>query len=162
MAFLGEVFNLDDMPRDEPRGFEPIPAGWYTAAIVGADVKTTKAGNGSYIALRLDITGPSHQGRVLWSNINTRNPNLRAEEIGRGQLGQIMAIIGLASIEDSDQLIGGNLAIKVTVRDDSQYGPGNEVKGFKAIEGSGSALPKAAPATTAPANGKAAPPWASK
>ena len=160
MAFLNETFDVNDMPVAEKRSFDPIPAGWYTAAIAGAELKTTKAGTGNYIAVRFDVIGPEHQGRVVWCNLNTRNPSSQAEEIGRQQLGNIMRAIGVTKLEDTDQLIGGNLSIKVTVKDDPDYGPGNEVRAFKAIEGS--PPPVAAPAATAPAAPSAAPPWAAK
>ena len=161
MPFLGEVFDLNEMPVAEKRDFEPIPAGWYTAAIAGAELKTTKAGTGNYIAVRFDITGPEQQGRVVFTNLNTRNPNPKAEEIGRAQLGDIMRATGIAKLEDTDQLLGGNLSIKVTVKNDPTYGPGNEVKGFKAVDGSVPPI-AAAPAAVAPAASSAAPPWASK
>ena len=170
MGFLEESFDIADLPTAKDRDFAPIPAGWYTAAIAGAEVRTTKAGNGNYIAVRFDITGPEHQGRVVWTNLNTRNPSSQAEEIGRQQLGDIMRAIGLTKLEDTDQMLGGNLTIKVTVKDDPTYGPGNEVRGFKAVEGS--TPPAAAPAKKkAKAKAKAqendpepaaAPPWASK
>ena len=160
MAFLEQPIELKDIPADEDRAFSPIPAGWYTAAIAGADIRETKAGNGNYIAVRFDITGPEYQGRVVWTNLNTRNPNPKAEEIGRQQLGNIMRAVGLTKLEDTDQLLGGNLAIKVSVRDDPTYGPSNEVKGYRAIEGS--APPVAPPDTKTAANAASAPPWASK
>jgi hypothetical protein len=119
MGFLEETFDINDMPVAEKRNFDPVPAGWYTAAIAGAELKTTKAGTGNYIAVR-------------------------------AQLGDIMRATGVAKLEDTDQLLGGNLSIKVTVKDDPTYGPGNEVRAFKAIEGS--TPPVAAPA--------APPPWA--
>ena len=58
MAFLDETFDIAEMPVTEQRSFDPVPAGWYTAAIAGAELKTTKAGTGNYIAVRFDITGP--------------------------------------------------------------------------------------------------------
>ena len=160
MGFLGETFDIAEMPVTEHRDFSPIPAGWYTATIAGAELKTTKAGTGNYIAVRFDIIGPEHQGRVVWCNLNTRNPNPKAEEIGRAQLGDIMLATGVARIDDTDQLLGGNLKIKVTVKNDPTYGPGNEVKAFEAIDGS--APPKAAPSAAAQAAPSADPPWASK
>ena len=36
MAFLETPFDINDIPVEEKRDFEPIPAGWYTAAIAGA------------------------------------------------------------------------------------------------------------------------------
>jgi hypothetical protein len=73
-----------------------------------------------------------------------------------------MRAIGLAKVTDTDQLIGGQIAIKLEVKEDAQYGASNEVKGFKSVSGS------AAPAAAIPqvqsnsALAKAAPPWAKK
>ena len=164
MAFLGQTFEQDQLPQSTVGEFEPLPAGWYTATITGAEVKETKAGTGNYIAVRYDITGPTHQGRVVFGNINIRNPNPKAEEIGRQQLGEIMRAIGLARVTDSDELIGGSLGIKLAIQPgDGQYGPRNEVKGFKSING-GMAPQASAPMTqqAAPASAGSTPPWARK
>ena len=161
MGFLGETFDIKDMPAEASRDFTPIPAGWYTASIAGAEAKDTKAGTGKYIAVRFDILGPEYQGRVVWCNLNTRNPNPKAEEIGRQQLGTIMRAIGLAKLEDSDQLLGGSLEIKVTVKNDPTYGPSNEVRAFKAADGS-SPPAVSQPATADKPITSASPPWAAK
>jgi hypothetical protein len=157
MAQLPETFSADALPVSD-RNFEPLPAGWYTAVVNGAEIKNTKAGTGQYIAIRYDITGPSHQGRVVFGNLNIKNPNPKAEEIGRQQLGELMRAIGLATVQDTDQLIGGQLQIKLEIRESEQYGASNDVKGYKA---NGSAPPAAANAAPA-ASGKAAPPWVKK
>lgn len=157
MAFLDETFTADEMPVSE-KSYDVLPAGWYSASITGAELKNTKAGTGQYIAIRYDITGPSHQGRVVFGNLNIRNPNPKAEEIGRQQLGEVMRAIGLAKVQDTDELIGGQLSIKLDIRSSDQYGDQNEVKGFKAIAGSAPPAPVAKPAAT----GKAAPPWQKK
>ena len=166
MAFLNEEFNVDELPQGNGN-FEPLPSGWYTGTISQAELKATKAGNGQYIKLRYDITGPTHQGRVVFGNLNIKNANPKAEEIGRQQLGDIMRAIGLAKVTDTDQLIGGQIGIKLEVKQDAQYGASNEVKGFKSV--SGSAAPAAAVtpakafAPAAPAKpARAAPPWAKK
>jgi hypothetical protein len=165
MAFLNEEFNVNELPQGNGN-FEPLPAGWYTATISQSELKATKAGNGQYIKLRYDITGPSHQGRVVFGNLNIKNANPKAEEIGRQQLGDIMRAIGLAKVTDTDQLIGGQIAIKLEVKEDAQYGASNEVKGFKSVSGSAAPAAASIPSkTSAPApaaTAKAAPPWAKK
>jgi len=155
MAQLNETFSVDALPVSD-RNFEPLPAGWYTAVVNGAEIKNTKAGTGQYIAVRYDITGPTHQGRVVFGNLNIKNPNPKAEEIGRQQLGELMRAIGLTTVQDTDQLIGGQLSIKLDVRESEQYGASNDVKGYKS---NGAAPPVAA---KAPAAAKAAPPWVKK
>ena len=162
MAFLTETFDVNELPQGKAGNFEPLPAGWYTSTITQGEVKKTKAGNGEYIKLRFDITGPTHQGRVVFGNLNIKNANPKAEEIGRQQLGEIMRAIGLAKVADTDQLIGGQISIKLTIKDDAQYGASNEIKGFNSLTGSVAPSVTAAPASAPAATSKAAPPWAKK
>ena len=166
MAFLGQTFDANELPQGNT--YEPLPAGWYTATIAGAELMSTKDDSGQYIKVRYDITGPTHQGRVVFGNINIRNASAKAEEIGRRQLGELMRAIGLARVTDTDQLIGGVLSIKLDVRPATdQYPAQNEVRGFKAITGAAPTFSPAAsaPAASAPAAsapGKAVPPWAKR
>ena len=168
MAFLGQTFDANELPQGNGGNYDPLPPGWYTATITAAELKPTKDGSGQYIKVRYDITGPTHQGRVVFGNLNIKNASAKAEEIGRQQLGEIMRAIGLARVTDTDQLIGGSLLIKLSVREATeQYDAQNEVKGFKAITSSVPtfAAPAASPAASAPASAgpaKAAPPWAKK
>jgi len=154
MANLGQTFNTDDLPADSGGNFEPLPAGWYQATVAGAELRTTKAGTGEYIFVRYDIVAPTHQGRVVFGLLNIKNPNPKAEEIGRQQLGNLMRAIGLANVSDTDQLIGGNCSIKLSIRKSEQYGDNNDVKAWKAIEGGAVPTPAAKPETSSSA------PWA--
>ena len=164
MALLPQSFNVADLPQSE-RSYDPLPEGWYSVKIVGAELKPTKSG-GQMISVRYDVLGPSHAGRVVFGNINIQNANPKAEEIGRQQLGEMCRAIGLGRVDDTDQLIGGELQIKLAVRRDETYGDSNEVKGFKA--GAGSVAPRPAASSfvqevrQAAAPAKAAPPWAKK
>jgi hypothetical protein len=175
MAFLGQTYAASDMPQGN-NNYEPLPAGWYTANITQAELKSTVAGDGQYIKLRYDITGPTHQGRVVFGNLNIKNASAKAEEIGRQQLGEIMRAIGLAKVQDTDQLIGSSIQVKLEVRPartdektGKTYEASNDVKGFKAVNGGAAptfAAAAAAPAAVAPAASaapaKAAPPWQKK
>lgn len=158
MAFLGEIFDVNAMP--EGKSYDLVPDGWYNAVISKADLGQTKAGNGQKIDVRFDITGPTHQGRAIFTAINVRNPSQKAEEIGRQQLGEIMRAIGLSQVQDTDQLVGGQLQIKVKIKNPSDEDKArgytesrNEVGGYKAI--AGSAAPMGATPNPAPAKA----PW---
>ena len=159
MAFLNTTFNADELPASQnTNDFSPLPEGWYTANISGAELKDTKAGNGQYISVQYSITGPTHQGRVVFGNLNIKNQNIKAEEIGRQQLGELMRAIGLTSVSDTDQLIGGNLSINLKIRKSEQYGDSNDVTRFKALSGGVPVMPKKE--TSAPSD--KSPPWATK
>ena len=172
MALIGEIFDVSNLPSGNSGDFQPLPAGWYTATIGSADVKPTKDGTGQYIAIRYNVTGPTHAGRVVFGNINIRNKSPKAEEIGRQQMGDIMRALGASRISDTDQLVGGSLEIKLAIEKSEQYGESNQIKGFKALPG-GFAVPAAATALStfnggsaatgaAVPTAKVAPPWAKK
>ena len=94
---------------------------------------------------------------MVFGNLNIRNASVKAEEIGRQQLGELMRAIGLAKVTDSDQLIGGTVQIKVSIRAASgQYGESNEIKGFKSA---GGAAPVVASAPAPAAAKGSTPPW---
>lgn len=154
---LTQPFNAAEYAGE--RSYDVIPPGWYVARITEATIKQTKAGTGEYIAVRYDVLGPTHQGRVVYGNLNISNPNAMAEKIGREQLSDLLRAIGLASLTDTDQLIGGTCQIKIAIQPGQDgYQDRNEIKGWKvtteAVEG---------PQTVAaPTTAKAAPPWQRK
>ena len=156
---LNEEFSIDSLPQSTGGDFSPIPAGWYACRIVKADLTDNKSGTGQYIKLRLDVLGPTHQGRVLWANLNIRNASAKSEEIGRAQMADIMRAIGLSKVSDTDQFIGGEVECKVEVKQDEQYGAGNEIKGYKAKTGSAPMSPPPQQSTGSPGAVKATPPW---
>lgn len=149
--FLSTAINVNDLPQnDAPSG--AIPAGEYAAKIDKAELKATNHGNGQYIKLQLRITGPTHANACVFTNLNIVNQNETAERIGKQQLRSIMEAINLQTITDTDQLIGGQLMIKVTCEaDEYRRGNGdldamkNEVKLFKKLGGS-PAIPSQTPA----------------
>jgi hypothetical protein len=160
MAFLGETFSTDSLPVSD-RSYDLVPDGWYNATITKAELNNTKAGTGQKIDMRYDIVGPTHQGRVVFGTVNVRNQSQKAEEIGRQQLGEIMRAVGLAKIQDTDELVGGPICIRVKIRPaENGYDARNEVTGFKSASG---ALPQVT-STSAPepttSVGGAKPPWA--
>jgi hypothetical protein len=128
-------FSLDDLPEMIETSYDPLPPGWYQARVAAVEARPNKANTGQYLAVRYDIIGPTHQGRVIYGNLNISNPSAKAEQIGRQQLGQLMMAIGLERISDTDQLIGGTCEIKLEIRPaDGQYKASNDVKGWKAFE----------------------------
>lgn len=151
MARLDEVFTLDSVLQST-NNYDALPAGLYEATIAKAEIETAKSG-GKYFDIRYNITGPSHIGRVVFGMITFTNANPKAEEVGRQQLGELIRAIGLDKLADTDQLIGGQLIIKLDVEKSEQYGEQNRVRGFRPVaKGS-------KPTATAATN---TPPWAKK
>lgn len=159
MAFLGQTYEVASLPQGNSN-FDPVPAGNYSATITSAELKETSTG-GTMIKLRFDITGPTHEGRVVFGNINIRNASTKAEEIGLQQLGDIARAVGLAAVSDTDQLVGQHLQIKVGIRPAKDgYEAQNEVKGYKAAAGAGGTFASTfASPPPPPAASGSTPPW---
>ena len=157
MSFLEHTIDIKDLPENESTGdFSPLPEGEYSVTIKAAEVKATKAGDGSYINLRLDVNEGKYAKRVLFAMITLRNKSDKAESIGKGQLRDVMSACGIGSLSDTDQLLGHNLIVRVGQREYNGTMQ-NDVKGYKTAGASAPTI-SAAPQ----ASGKAAPPWAKK
>jgi hypothetical protein len=137
-----EFDNWDLVQGDSPKEFTPLPDGWYDARIMGAELRTTKSNTGRYIAVRYDIIGGDYSGRVIFGNVTINNKSAAAEGIGRKQLSQIAMAGGMTALpKDSDELVGMDLKIKVTIRAATEQWPAsNDVKDWKPMDG-GSSMP---------------------
>lgn len=126
--------KFDITTNDLPKGqdFAPIPEGEYTVKIKTVDLKGTKSGTGKIMNLGLEVLGPSHAGRVIFAGLNVRNQNKVAEEIGLGQLRQVLESVGLERLSDTDELVGSTMLVKVKIETSDGYEPKNVVKSFKA------------------------------
>ena len=139
MASLGQTF---DFSASAPSSFDPLPAGWYVVEVMSGEVKETKAGTGTRAAFRFDVRGGAHDGRVVFGSFNLTNPNPKAAEIGREQLGQLALACGLVNVADTNEFLGKRLEIKLIIKPaDAQYDAANDVKGYRAIKGGLSTVP---------------------
>ena len=129
-------FNVTELPEND--GYDLIPDGWYNATVKSAELKVTKPdpttniSTGKYIAIGYTITGPTHGGRVVFGNLNIKNASQDAERIGLQGMRSLMEAIGLNSVKDTDQFVGGKCSIKIgTGKKQEGYEQRNEVKGWK-------------------------------
>ena len=164
MANLGQEFDVNSLPASEGGDFPLVPAGWYDATIKKSELKEWSETEKD-INFQFAITGPSHQGRIVFGKVTLRNPDPEKEGKGRAALGELMRATNIARVVDSDQFTGQRCMIKVTVTKGGEYQgknyePKNAVYNFKAI--TGSTAPAFTPAPAAQATASAAPPWARK
>lgn len=139
---MAQIPGYEDKPFDanevDPAGtYEPIPAGWYEASIISSEVKETKAGNGEYLSLTFSISENESEfsGRMVWCNLNLVNPNPKAVEIARRELSSLCHAVDVLNPEDSSELHGIPLQIKVKVRPATDnYPAANDVVGFRSLD----------------------------
>lgn len=129
---------------------ELLPPGKYAVQIVASEWKPTKAGTGQYLSLELDVIDGEHQGRKLWTLLNLENPNPKAVEIAEETLRDICLAQGKLGCDDSEELHFIPMTATVKVKPgDGQYGPKNEIGGFKKLEQGGAPARPAQPARQA-------------
>lgn len=160
MAFLDVEFSPEELKAAGENRFELIPAGNYIAQIIKSEIRVNKDGFGSRLSLQFQITEGEKRGRTLFQDVTLKNQNETAMKIGREQLAQLARACGLTRVQDSAQLHGIDMQIRVAIREDKtgQYEPRNEIKRFEPLPGQGAstAAPSAPAAPTAPA-GRAMP-----
>ena len=126
--------NFDATQVEPDTGFDTVPAGWYNASIDESDIKPTKDGAGSYLQCRFNILDGQYRGRKLFARLNIRNANAQAQEIALRQLSAIGHAVGVLHIQDSQQLHGLPLKLKVKIRKgDDNYEDQNEIISYKNI-----------------------------
>lgn len=143
---MASLNGFDASTVDTTDNFAPIPAGDYPIVITESEMKPTKSGTGQYLQLVLEVIDGPMKGRKLWDRLNLVNSNTTAVEIAEKALSQICHAVGVLRPQDSVELHDKPLQVTVTVKDDPQYGPRNECKGYKAL---GDAAPAPAPAAAA-------------
>ena len=136
-----------------PGTTDAIPAGWYNVQIDQSEMKPTKDGSGAYLELRLAVLDGQYVGRKVFARLNLRNNNATAVEIAYKDLSAICHAVGVMQVQDSSQLHGRPMKIKVSVRAATgEYEASNEVKAYKNINEN-----VGGPAAGAPAAGSATP-----
>jgi len=127
--------NFDATQVAPDTGLEPVPAGWYNVMIDESEMKPTKDGSGAYLQVRFNVIDGQFQGRKLFARLNLRNANPTAQEIAFKQLSAIAHAVGVLHVQDSQQLHGIPLKVKVKLRKDTtgQYDDSNEISSYKNI-----------------------------
>ena len=112
-----------------------LPAGEYVAAIAKAERVEAKSGNGNaYISLEFEVKDGPATGRRFWSMLNLWNSNTQAVEIAQRELTSICHATGRLRVNDTDELLGIPMIVKLGVKTDS-YGEKNDVKAYKPLNG---------------------------
>lgn len=155
-------FDANEWEPNVP--FEPVPAGDYKCVIVESEMKPTKAEDGKYLELKLQIVDGEFANRNLWDRLNLVNENEKAVEIAKRTLSAVCRAVGKMTPRQSEELHNVPMLVKVGVEKRQDNGElSNRVKGYKAVNGSngGPHLSQAVPTTkpSQPADTKKAP-WA--
>ena len=125
----GNLGNFDARTV-EPGGFDVIPAGEYEVCIVSSVVEPTKAGDGKFLKLELQVLNGPFQNRKVFDRLNLWNKNPQTVTIAQGTLSAICRAVGVLTPQDSSDLHNKPLRCKVVVKNDKEYGESNDVKRY--------------------------------
>lgn len=152
-------FNIAEAGELNDSAPEILPVGDYTMQITQSDLRDTKAGDGQYIWLELEILGPKYAGRRYWERLNLFNKNETAVRIAKKALGAICNAAGVSAFEDTEQLHFKPMKVVITHKENKQGKLETRADYYPL---SGAAPKTAAPATAvpvAPAQAAAPKPW---
>ena len=143
-------FNFDASQVAPQMAYEPLPNGWYTAMITASEMKPTNDGQGQYLKLEFTVCEGAHQNRKVYTNLNLVNHNPMAVEIAYRQLSAICHSVGHLRIQnDTNEIHGKPMAIRVKVEQQEGRDAQNAITGFKAYDPQATHATPTAP--TAPA-----------
>jgi hypothetical protein len=155
--------NFDASNIAPSSAFDPLPPGWYAMRIIGAElVQSEKAGEMLKITHEIDENQhPEYAKRCVWSNLCINHPNDTPREIARRTLSAIAHAVGILNIQDTTDLLGLALRVKVKAMPAKDgYDARNEVSGYRSLaEGDGGAAPTPTSAPTKSAAPAATPSW---
>lgn len=164
------LINFSKEEVGENTSFELVPAGDYTVQLSDHAWKPTQKG-GNYLALTLEITGPTHEGRKIFDNLNLDCANEEAQKIALRSYKSIclacnaeayydgIFTVEADTVEDyfsalPESLYAHDIAVKIgiEVSKDPQYPNKNKIKQYGTP-----AVTNSKPTTPA---GKGKPTWA--
>lgn len=132
-------FDASEVEPSTAQDVTPVPNGKYTAIITDSEMKDTKAGTGSYLALEFQIIDGEFAKRRLWANLNLDNPNATAVKIAKADLSAICHAVDIIKPSNSAELHNKPLILTVKVIKRKDNGElKNEIKGYASAKDSGS------------------------
>ena len=124
--------NFDATQVAPNEAIEPIPAGWYNAMIDESEMKPARTEGNYYLQLRFTIIEGMYAKRKVYTRLNLRNSSPQAQEIAYKELSAICHAVGVMQVQDSQELHGRPLKIKVKLKPAADgHDASNEVNGFK-------------------------------
>lgn len=107
-----------------------LPAGWMDGYIESAEIRDTKSGTGQYIYIAWRTSDGQH---LVHDHINIKSTNSVAVDIGLRTLSTIARALGLESIDDTDQLNGREIAVRLAIEEAGEWPARNVIKAYAKV-----------------------------
>lgn len=153
-------FGFDVGDTKPQAAFDPLPPGWYAMRIAKSDIGFGKnEESGKMLKIEFECIDANYAGRRAFTTLCHQHPNKQTKDIARAQIAAIAQAIGRPTASTSDEFLGGELRVKLSVKAaDGTYDARNECRGYKGLsEAVPDEKPAAAPAAPVAPAGKQ--PW---
>lgn len=143
--------------------YEPIPNNEYLLQVVEGEVRKNAEEGKLGVLLKFQVAAGEYEGKTFTQYYNLQNPNATAQKIGQGEFSALCHAVRVLQPRDPSEFVARPFLGKVVVtppskgKDGKDYGAGNEIKKYRAADGSAPVVGTIAPAPAAPK--KAAPSW---
>jgi len=129
-----KAFKASD--HEDMNSFDPIPDGWEDAEIIESDYKENSKKTGHNATLKFSILSGKHKGRLLFVNLSLDNPKQETVQMAEKELATICRAVGLAGVEDTEDLHNKPMQIKIAKKPAANgYPAGNKIATYKRLEG---------------------------
>ena len=142
-------FDVNEYEAPARSSFDPMPKGDYQAIVTESQLKTTKAGDGEYIELTIQIVDGDFSGRRHWERLNVVNKNDKTQSIARSHLNALAQACNVPNLKDTTELhdVPFVLSLDLDRREEGK----NKVVGYSAFRAV--SKPIAKPVAATPAQG---------
>lgn len=102
-----------------------IPEGTYPASVMDSAIRIGDDGAEEIIVVQMDVsvTPETSRSAMEWLRINSASDV--ALRIARKNLADLLTAVGIDTLDDTDDLIGKKLCVRVSVYTSDNYGPRN-------------------------------------
>jgi len=122
--------------HDDMNSFDPIADGWYNAEITKSTYKENSKKTGHNANLTFEILDGKSKGRLMFVNLSIDNPSQETVQMAEKELATICRAIGVAGVEDTEDLHKKPMQIKVVGKPAKDgYPAGNKISSYKRMEG---------------------------
>ena len=118
----------------EVNNFTPLTPGIYAAKVIKSGITKTKVGD-NMLTLTFEVLG-ANKGRRIFENYMLTHSNPKAVQAGLGRVKSLAANIEVDfdKLQDTSELHGKPVGIKVKIEESEEYGDRNRISGFLAYE----------------------------
>ena len=100
-------WNEFDVDEESKGKFVDLETGVFEMAVLEAEMRKTKKGDGEYLNVKFQVVGEDCKGAIHFEMFNLRNPSEKAVQIGRAELASLCKAIGISNPKDETDLLDG-------------------------------------------------------